>query len=150
MTKPCSACLGVGAAVKKRGDCVTVAERKNNICLLAASCNGHKNCAEFFIKQGANVNYYDENIGYDRLNLYIQETGWSPVMCAAANGHIETVKLLLKSGADVNLGGGQSPLFTAALYGKSEFIKPLVDAGADLNRQNGDGESTFIKRPFMY
>ena len=102
MRKPCSACLGIGAAVKTRGDCITVTERKNNVCLLAASYEGHKKCAEFFMNEGADVNYHDEKIGYDRgttprLNLYIQETGWSPLIHDAANGHIEIVKLLIKS-----------------------------------------------------
>ena len=60
------------------------------------------------MNEGADVNYHDEKIGYDRgttprLNLYIQETGWSPLIYAAANSHIEIVKLLIKSGAGVNL-----------------------------------------------
>ena len=85
------------------------------------------------------MNYHDEQIGYDRgttprLNAYIQETGWSPLIYAAANGHIETVKLLIEPGADVNLVRKNRTALLAAVSNKdSKCVELLIEAGASVN-----------------
>ena len=84
----CIICTGVENSV-------TAVQRKKKLGLLAASHHGHKNNAEIFIREGADVDGTD-----DMFNVFSRrvasETGipfdtgmqedWTPLMYAAGNG----------------------------------------------------------------
>ena len=147
MSTACSICTGVGANVKDGVDGVTIAQRKKNLGLLAASYIGHKDCANVFIKKGADVNCTDKMLDYISLrNLcdeagcvgmripFIEGIGWTPLIYASGSGHLETMKALIRAGADVNLvKKGTAPIITSAHRGQHKSVELLIEAGASVN-----------------
>ena len=132
----CIICTGVENSV-------TADHRKKKLGLHSASHQGHKNCAEIFIREGADVNGTDEMFNVFSRQ-FASKTGipfdtgmqedWTPVMYAAGNGHLGIVKKLIKAGADVNLVIKQTTVLQIALNnGKFKCIKSLIKAGANVN-----------------
>ena len=113
----CSICSSVQYRVKDKTDWSIEIQRRKNICLLAAAYVGHKNCLDFLIEKGADVNCADQQfdrdcrkkigveVGYTEMtgDPFTQIGGGTPLIYASALGHLEAVKLLVKEGADVNM-----------------------------------------------
>ena len=147
MPLTCSICTGVGANVREAADGVTIAQRKKNLGLLAASFAGHNDCVNFFVKQGANVNCTDKTFDIaseaticwnteftQRLWNQAVHGKWTPLICAAANGDLESVKLLIATGADVNIVKcNRTALTNAAVRGHYKCIEYFIEAGANVN-----------------
>ena len=132
----CIICTGVANSV-------TTVQRKIKLGLLATSYQGHKNCAEIFIREGADVNGTD-----DMFNVFSRQvasktgipfdTGmqedWTPLMYAAGNSHLGIVKKLIKAGADVSLAIKKTTaLQIASSNGHFKCDKSLIKAGANVN-----------------
>ena len=106
--------------------------------LLFACENGFQEVADFFLKNGAEVNSQAK-----------------PLIEAARNGHIECVKLLLKYGANVNVVdfSGNTALHHFIMYIRPNVMSPksiiakrfvlniLLDAGANVNIVNSSGDT---------
>ena len=147
MSAACRICTGAGAFVTEAADGVTIAKRKKNLGLLAASYMGHRECVEFFIRKRADVNCTDDKFDYislrnlcDEMGIiwarmpYIEGIGWTPLIYASGSGHLQTMKLLIKAGADVNLvKRGIVPIIAAAKRGKHRSVNLLIEAGASVN-----------------
>ena len=90
--------------------------------IVYAAARGQYEMVSQLLKQGAGVNYSDEN-------------GRTALFRACAAGHIRCVELLLDAGADVNIGDDYltTPLMTASENGRVECVKLLVKFGADVN-----------------
>ena len=146
MAEACDICVGKDIWAKKLKSPPKC--EKKNFRLLAAACVGHKNCAEIFIKEGADVNcsaesfmrkYRDEirrKALHDesRLMGWWTVDSWTPLMYAATYGHIEVIKLLLAEGADINLvKENMTVMGMAATTGQFESLELLIEAGADVN-----------------
>jgi len=89
--------------------------------LLAAASSGDVSGATLALKSRADPNCMDE-------------TGRTPLYCAAQMGHTQIVRLLCESCVDVDrpaLGGVPTPLAVAAARGHLAIVILLVAAGAD-------------------
>ena len=82
------------------------------------------NIAQFFINNGADVNYNDE--------------AGTPLHGAAAGGNTDMVQLLISNGADVNAWAeaGITPLHQAR---NAEIAQILIDNGADIHATSNAG-----------
>ena len=86
-----------------------------------------------YLKQGASVNYREDN------------RGWTPLLFAVEAEHYEMVKILVDGGADINMASTKnqvSPLQRAAAKGNLDIIKLLIKGGADLDHQDTKLRST--------
>jgi len=84
------------------------------------------NIARFLILNGANTNYYHDNV--------------SLLSIASSLGDLEMVKLLVKYGADINGKGNfilGFPINIAINEGHPDIVKYLVNKGADINKSYG-------------
>ena len=154
MAKACNICTGVDRTVKEATDGVTIAQRKKNLGLLAASYVGHKNCVNFYVREGGDVNCTDKDLNpkcrkklckkvgrkilrnYNdlRWSLCRQGDNWTPLMYAAENNLLETVEVLINAGADVNLvKNNVNALLVAAGMVHYKCIELLIGAGASVN-----------------
>jgi hypothetical protein len=72
------------------------------------------------------------------VNVKDDETGATPLHCAAWKGHVEITRLLLQNGAEVNAksNGGSTPLVWDAHHGHVDILHLLVENGADLEAQD--------------
>ena len=130
----CIICTGVENSV-------TAVQRKKKLGLLAASHQGHKNCADIFIREGADVNgtdrmfdVFSHRVASETGILFVGGMQKTPLMYAAGNDHLGIVKKLIKAGADVNLVIKQTTVLQiAASNGHFKCVKSLIKAGANVN-----------------
>jgi len=131
-----------------------------------AAKNGRLRAVEYFLNNGADVNYRRNNdedpvlltasgnghIEVVKLLLSreadvngVDDHGKSSLIAASISGHAPVVELLLKNGADINHFEGhhwhRNPLLCACYYNKLDVVSILIEKGADLNVKNEDGKS---------
>ena len=126
---------------------VSTAQRRLNICLLAAAYAGHTTCVDVLVKRGADVNCTDDKFNLTcrlEINQRLEDKFFvadndrcTPLMYAAQKGRLECVKLLVNGGADVNLvARDRTPLGEAAGRGHHECVEFLIQSGAGVNLRN--------------
>lgn len=95
--------------------------------LIGAACLGKLDRLIKALKNGANINYYDDY-------------GVTGLMRASMYGHIELVNHFIENKAKLNLrnSDGNTALMAAAYEGQLECIKALLLAGADYKLINDD------------
>ncbi len=99
--------------------------------LMIACYRGQTKCAEFLMKQGANVNRPSEE--------------GSALQAACYQNNTRLAVSLIKRGAKLNLQGpdGNTALMYAVLNQNLKLVKVLVDAGADLTISNKDNQTAY-------
>lgn len=99
--------------------------------LMIACYRGQTKCAEFLIKQGANVNRPSQE--------------GSALQAACYQNNTRLALLLVKKGAKLNLQGpdGNTALMYAVLNQNLKVVKILVDAGSDLTISNKDNQTAY-------
>ncbi|WP_343634621.1 ankyrin repeat domain-containing protein [Fluviicola sp.] len=97
--------------------------------LMIACYRGQTKCAEFLIKQGANVNSASAE--------------GSALQAACYQNNTELGILLISKGAQLNGQGpdGNTALMYAVLNQNPELVSALKKAGADLSLKNKDGQT---------
>ncbi|XP_031562875.1 ankyrin repeat and SOCS box protein 13-like [Actinia tenebrosa] len=92
-----------------------------------AAREGHFECVEFLLKEGADINL-------------LERRGKSALHLAASNKKLEVVKLLLKYKPYLDKPDkyGRTPLLWATQTGNQEMIETLLDAGASLTTPNSN------------
>ncbi len=90
--------------------------------LMWAAKEGHIDCVEFLIQNGAQLDLKDEH-------------GWTALHHATYGGHLEVMKRLVEAGQDVNQGGSwkRTPLMEAARKGHTDCVQYLIQNGAQLD-----------------
>lgn len=131
-----------------------------------ATKNGHLKTVEYFLNNGADVNYRRNNdaepvllIASEQGHLEIvklllsrgadvnkvDDHGSSSLIAASINGQAPVVEWLLKNGADINHFEDpywhRNPLLCACYYNQLDVVSILIEKGADLNVKNKEGES---------
>ena len=134
--------------------------------LMKAARDGHVKCVDALIKDGVNINAFDENFSTaliraadkgrsECLGLLLKAGanvnvsnmfGINALMSAVYGGHVECVDALLRAGASVKIprkNGPQiieisSPLRIATTIGEPQVLDLLIKAGAPVNDQEGD------------
>lgn len=88
---------------------------------LWAAARGHKEAAEYLLRQGANLNV--------KTVSTCENNGKTPLFWAIQNGHSEVVKFLLQKGADatITVDDTMQAIHHAAKKGKLEVIKVLLE-----------------------
>ena len=96
--------------------------------LMKAARDGHAMCVDALIKNGANVNAFDENFS-------------TALIRAADKGRVECLDLLLKAGANFNVSNmfGINALMSAVYGGHVECVDALLRAGASVKTPRRDG-----------
>jgi ankyrin repeat protein len=98
---------------------------------------GNKECLEFLIAKGVNIN--DKNIYSGKTALY----------AAAEKGHKEIMELLIAKGADVNAKADDgSTLLDYAIKYKEKVAELLIAKGANVNAKNSDGSTPLHHIPY--
>lgn len=97
--------------------------------LMIACYRGQTKCAEFLIKQGANVNR--------------PSAEGSALQAACYQNNTDLAVILINSGAQLNTQGpdGNTALMYAALNQNQKLVGALKKAGADLFLKNKDGQT---------
>ncbi|MEW5922699.1 MAG: ankyrin repeat domain-containing protein [Candidatus Zixiibacteriota bacterium] len=74
------------------------------------------------------------------------ETGMTPLHCAAYNNHLELAAYLISKGADVNAAkdNNSRPLHGAAFYNCPQIVKLLLEHGADIEAANTSGYTPLL------
>uniref|UniRef100_A0A6C0I4H6 Uncharacterized protein n=1 Tax=viral metagenome TaxID=1070528 RepID=A0A6C0I4H6_9ZZZZ len=92
--------------------------------------NGNRELAQFFISNGADVNYK-------------KKTGETPLHVVCDRGDITIALLLLESGANVDSrdNSNQTPLHYASFANRVELIDVLYDYRADLGAKDNHGKT---------
>ena len=74
------------------------------------------------------------------------ETGMTPLHCAAYNNHLELAAYLISKGADVNAAkdNNSRPLHGAAFYNCPDIVKLLLEHGADIEATNSSGYTPLL------
>ena len=87
-----------------------------------------KECTDFLISEGADVNFKDRN-------------GCTPLHLVALHGNVDCSLSLISAGADVNKKNkeGETPLMKAAHCDKVQFAELLLENGADINAYDSRG-----------
>ncbi|XP_062577843.1 ankyrin-2-like [Saccostrea cucullata] len=104
-----------------------------NLCLIAASSHGRKNCVKMLMSKNCDVNF-------------LNDEGMHPLWLAARNGHEDVVTELLYHGAEVDkytcfsffpenfqCMSNSTALYVASSEGHVDIVKILVIFGADVN-----------------
>lgn len=101
-----------------------------NKTLLKVVHDNNLNIIEFLLKNGADINSYDEKFG-------------NPLMSAARNRNINLVKFLINNEANINVKtpDNTTPLMQETKYGHEEMVDILLISGADINQKNNKGET---------
>lgn len=99
--------------------------------LMIACYRGQTKCAEFLVKNGANVNR--------------PSAEGSALQAACYQNNTELAALLVKKGADLNVQGpdGNTALMYAVLNQNEKLVKILVKAGSDLTKRNADNQTAY-------
>ena len=137
---------------------------ENQTPLYLACQSGHLPVVQFFVEQGAKMNYH--------RNYHDYKNCQNPIVIAAENGHIEVVRYLVEKGAEMDYScsddveeSSQSsdnensqnsdeensqnssnrivritPIMAASRGGQVEVIRFLLEQGVD--RENGDPEGS--------
>jgi ankyrin repeat protein len=97
-----------------------------------AAVFGHKEIAEYLLRNGADVNAAATN-----------GSGYTALTGTATSGRTQFVAWLLANGANANhrYGPGYTPLLAAAANGRLDTVKVLLEHGADLRAAAGDGQT---------
>lgn len=101
-------------------------QKDKQVALCWASYYGKIDKVEYLLKNGADINDYDD--GTDLWNI-------SPaIVGASVNNKIDMVKYLVKNGADVNKLSrtGHTAISLAASWGYLDIVQYLVENGANL------------------
>lgn len=110
--------------------------------------------AEFLLKQGVKLNFYDQCIVGDTAAVVSQidsapalleatnGDGWTPLHLAAFFGSLPLAQALLDKGAEIDSRSTNhmqnTPLHAAVAGGRAELVEFLITRGADVNaRQTG-------------
>jgi ankyrin repeat protein len=140
--------------IKKGANVNTTENNQKNTPL---HCTSLKEIAEFLISNGADLNIINDYGGCTPLvnsiirkrkevaNLLISkgadihiknESGYTPLHCAASKGWKEMVELLISKGADLNAksNDGRTPLDRASEEGQKEIVELLISKGAKRGR----------------
>ena len=135
--------------------------------LMKAARDGHAMCVDALIKNGANVNAFDENFStaliraadkgrVECLNLLLKAGanfnvsnmfGINALMSAVYGGHVECVDALLRAGVSVKAPRKRgppiipiySPLHIATTVGEPQVLDLLINAGTSVNNPDNDG-----------
>jgi len=137
--------------------------------LILASENGHKDCAQLLVENGADLNARNmfgktalimaaENGHCAIVDLLCQEKpkdvdirsnrGVSALMLAAVKGNWDVVKCLTRYNADIHVENNDrsdNALTMACLGGKANIVKHLVDLGAKVHYRNANRETVLMK-----
>ena len=112
-----------------------------------AISHGSLETIQWFLDQGVNVNYQDDE-GFSPLKWAIQRENDNRLMKKTDDASV-VIGMLLRAGVDANARGtlGETPLHVAAAWGVSEkIVQLLLDWGADPNAQDFDyGHQTPIE-----
>jgi len=106
-----------------------------NIALLYAAGNGHHSIVYHLIQGCANVNYCNDDWGYNAI------------MNAAAGGHLDVVNLLINAGVNINsvmLERGENALIFSSVEGHSTVVHRLIEERADINHRQKNGFTALI------
>lgn len=102
--------------------------------LVDAAAEGNLAKVKDEIKKGANVNYYNPEVGFTAL------------MAAAQGGFTDVVKFLISKKANVNMQGyhGMTALQAAVMQKHASVVKELLnDPSININLQDEDGHSAY-------
>lgn len=108
--------------------------------LTNAISQGSLDSVQWFLDQGADVNYQDDE-GFSPLKSALQREGDDAIRGLDPSPAIPIITLLLDAGADINARGSLdgTPLHTAAGFGVSlELMQFLLDRGANPLAQDSD------------
>ncbi len=134
--------------------------------LVSASGAGDVEKVEALIKDGADINFKNQN-GFSPLiwatifgkkevvalllengaNVDIQDMGGNtPLMLASSNGDIAIMNLLLDKHANIDIADikGFTPFINSARAGKVESLKLLLDKGANINSTDRGGNTALM------
>ncbi|XP_051875815.1 ankyrin repeat and SOCS box protein 1 isoform X2 [Pristis pectinata] len=90
--------------------------------LRIAATAGHADCADYLLKQGAEVDLVDVK-------------GQTALYVAVLNGHVECTRILVQAGADPNgsCHHRSTPVYHASRVGRADILKELIKYGADVD-----------------
>ncbi|XP_055494478.1 ankyrin repeat and SOCS box protein 1 [Leucoraja erinacea] len=90
--------------------------------LRIAATAGHADCADYLLKQGAEVDLVDVK-------------GQTALYVAVLNGHVECTRILVKAGADPNgsCHHRSKPVYHASRVGRADILKELIKYGANVD-----------------
>lgn len=102
-----------------------------------ASYGGHKDCAKYLIKHGANLEARTNDL-------------WTPLHCAVRWNNLLVAEFLIKKGADVNAqsDGGNTPLHIAASNGRYSITCDIIQLllfhpNCDHTIKNNSGDTAY-------
>jgi hypothetical protein len=95
---------------------------------MAASQEGHLECARALLEAGADV-------------AQARQDGFTALMVASSKGHLECMRALLEAGADVAQArqDGWTALMAASKAGHLDCMRALLEAGADVMQLTPNG-----------
>lgn len=109
-------------------------EDKNDIALHLSAENGHLDCVQFLVTQGAKINIRNDD----------NDTA---LLLSAQNGHLNVVKYLLEEKKEKKAKitdmdqNGNTALHLSAQKGHVNVVRYLVQQGADINTFNTYGQT---------
>lgn len=102
-----------------------------------ASYGGHKDCAKYLLKKGANINV--------KTNDH-----WTPLHCAVRWNNVVVAEYLIREGADINAKskGGNTPLHIVASNGRYSITCDIIQLllyhpNCDYSAKNNSGDTAY-------
>ncbi|KAK8850042.1 hypothetical protein M9Y10_018153 [Tritrichomonas musculus] len=102
--------------------------------LMAAAAHGALQCAEYLIKQGADVNM---------KNFH----GFTAIHWAGFTGRTNVIPLLIQNGADIEsrTADGKTPIHIASFRGQKSFVDFILkNCNADINSVDAEGRNALF------
>lgn len=129
--------LEVAHLIKRDSTLVDYKDDDNYTPLHRASYGGHKDCAKYLLKNGANIEAKTTD-------------NWTPLHCAVRWNNILVAESLIQHGADINSksNGGNTPLHIVASNGRysvtCDIIQLLLfNPKCDYTIKNNSGDTAF-------